>query len=282
MGDRYGHQTGHHQIGYDVGYDVTPLLPDSGHQDGYQLRHCGFPSFSLVADGYEITTLGAPATWAVGAGFGGKTHEADKGTPWGAAAAPSASTAAEGPWGGARWSPSQGSHAMGHGSRWGSLQSPADWFLAAGGDAEGAEGSPQSLADWVALVGPPGSERPALPGKTEAIAEQEEEPQCLAALREDIIRCCGFMRVEAIQANRRRRARRATYQFATSLNIFVSGLSEEGGSRWRGPLLLGVKSILERFTNNTCQIRNDKLYVTDVTRDAVIHVSFFPFLDLDF
>jgi len=281
MGDFLG------ELGYSVGPDViVPSLPGLGYQPAcYQGRLCHWGDQRLApeADGYEITALGAPEAGAAQARCGWKAHEAhEAGTPWGAAAAPVALPAAEWSRAGAVWHPSQGSRAVGHGIPRDCPASPAEfeeWLAEGGGGAEGAAGCPpQSLAEWVAHVGPPGSGRPRRPSETEAEAGQDE-PECLAALRKDILECCGFMRVAAIHAARRRRARRATYQYATSLEIFVSGLSEEGGRSWRGPLLLGMKSILDCLTDNTCQIRNDKLYVTDATRDAVVHVTFSPFAE---
>jgi hypothetical protein len=104
----------------------------------------------------------------------------------------------------------------------------------------------------------------------------EDEPEAMADLLRSILYHCAFLRIQGSSYRARRRARKAKYEFAGFLMIFVKGLPLERKTCWTKPLFESVASVLVR-NGFTAQARSCSLYVTGKKGACVVKVDFAPF-----
>jgi hypothetical protein len=93
-------------------------------------------------------------------------------------------------------------------------------------------------------------------------------------LRETIMHHCDFLNIQDHSCRRRRRARGATYQYASVLTLFIPGLAHVHVER---ALLEALENILSN-SGLPCQLQAGRLYVNNAERTCVVHIQLRPSL----
>lgn len=91
-------------------------------------------------------------------------------------------------------------------------------------------------------------------------------------LREAIMHHCDFLNIQDHSYRRRRRARGATYQYASVLTLVIPGLAHVHMER---ALLEALEKTLIS-SSLPCKLQAGRLYVNNAERTCVVHIQLRP------